>query len=111
MDIKIRQGETLQIPVTINDPSAESVRFVAASQSGEVVLDITEQFTVTDNKATATIFTNDTLIPTGDYSYMLVVTYADEVVDILPDSSECSGDDCKLPLLIVCESLLAGGIS
>lgn len=108
MDITIRQGETLQIPITINDTSAESVRFVASSDTEGVVIDLTQQFEIVDGKATATIFTNNTLIETGEYSYMLVVTYADDVVDILPDASECQGDDCELPKLIVCESLLFG---
>ena len=106
--ITIRQGETLQIPVTINDTSAETVRFVVADENGAIVIDITENFTVADNKATATILTNETLIETGEYSYQLVVTYSDDVVDILPDASECQGDDCELPKLIVCESLLFG---
>lgn len=108
MDITIRQGETLQIPVTINDPSADSVRFVAANEDGLIILDITEQFTVSDNKATATISTDDTLLETGEYKYQLVVTYTDGIIDILPDPNECNGDDCELPKLIICESLLAG---
>lgn len=108
MDITIRQGETLQIPVTINDNSASTVRFVVADSEGAIILDITENFTVTENKATATISTDDTLIETGTYPYQLVVTYSDGVVDILPDPNECSGEDCELPNLIVCESLLYG---
>lgn len=107
MDIKIRQGETLQIPVTINDTSAESVRFIVADES-EIVIDLIEQFEVIDGKATATIFTNDTLIEAGEYSYMLVVTYSDGVVDFLPDVNECDSDNCDLPKLIICESLLFG---
>lgn len=107
MDITIRQGETLQIPVTINDTSAETVRFVVANE-GVIILDITEPFTVGEGKATATISTDDTLIETGEYPYQLVVTYTDGVVDILPDPNECSGDDCELPKLIICESLLYG---
>lgn len=108
MDIKIRQGETLQFPVSVNDTSAESVRFVAADEAGIIVLDITEPFTVVDTKATATIKSNETLLAVGEYKYQLIVTYADDVIDILPDASECDNGDCELPKLIICESLLSG---
>lgn len=106
--ITIRQGETLQIPITVDDTSAISVRFVAADSTGIIIIDETEAFATNDGKATATIFTNDTLIEAGEYEYMLQINYTDNVIDILPDSSDCSGGDCALPKLIICESLLYG---
>lgn len=108
MDITIRQGETLQVPVTINDDSAVTVRFVVADSDDVIVIDITENFTTEDGKASATIMTDDTLIETGEYNYQLVITYSDGVIDILPDPDGCIGGDCELPKFIVCESLLFG---
>lgn len=108
MDITIRQGETLQIPIEADDTSAVSVQFQAALD-GVVYIDETESFVIgNDGKATATIFTNDTLLETGDYEYMLTVTYTDGVIDILPDPDGCLDGDCELPKLIVCQGTFTG---
>lgn len=102
MDIKIRQGETLQIPVVSDDTSAASVQLQVA-QNGTVYINEIETFTVNDDgKAEATIRTDDTSLPTGDYEYMLTVIYQDGSIDKLPDPDECDGD-CRLPKFIVCE--------
>lgn len=108
MDITIRQGETLQIPITINDTSATTVRFVVADSTGSLIIDATENFIVEGEKAIATVSTNDTDVATGDYTYQLIVTYSDGIVDILPDPDDCQDGDCELPKLIICESLTSG---
>lgn len=107
MDISIRQGETLQIPVVADDITATTVRFIA-TQEGVIVYDITEPFTVADTKANATIITNDTYIEIGEYEYMLVVEYSDGTVDILPDTEHCTDDNCELPKLVVCKGIPSG---
>jgi hypothetical protein len=107
MDISIRQGETLQIPVVADDITATTVRFIA-TQEGVIVYDLTETFSVVDGKANATIRTEDTFIETGEYEYMLVVKYSDGTTDILPDTENCIDDDCELPKLIMCKGLPSG---
>lgn len=106
MDITIRQGETLQIPIVADDTSAVSVQFQVA-QEGIIYIDETEAFTIVDDKAEATIETNDTNLATGEYEYMLTITYSDGVVDKLPDVDSCDGD-CALPKFIVCEGEFSG---
>ena len=106
MDISIRQGETLQIPITADDTSAVSVRFQAA-QDGVVYIDEEENFTIVDGKAVATISTQNTTLPVGEYEYMLTITYSDGVIDKLPDPQNCDGD-CSLPALNICEGEFTG---
>lgn len=103
MDITIRQGETLQIPIEADDSSAVGVQFQAA-QDGVVYIDETENFV--DGKAT--IKTDDTQLATGEYEYMLTVTYSDGVIDKLPDPGDCMDGDCELPKLIVCQGTFTG---
>lgn len=102
MDIRIRQGETLQIPITADDDSAISVQFQVA-QNGTIYIDETELFV----DGEATISTDDTNHPTGEYEYMLTITYSDGVIDKLPDSDSCE-EGCELPKLIICESITTG---
>ena len=101
--IKIRQGETLQIPIEADDSTAVSVQFQVV-KDGIIYLDVTESFV--DGKAT--IFTNDTLLEIGDYEYIITITYSDGVVDILPDPDDCDGDDCEFPDFIVCKGKSIG---
>lgn len=103
MDITIRQGETLQIPIEADDLSAISVQFQVALD-GVIYIDVTENFV----EGKATIFTNDTLLAIGEYEYMLTITYADGVIDKLPDPEECQTGDCELPKLIVCQGVFSG---
>lgn len=103
MDITIRQGETLQLPIENDDESAISVQFQAALDN-VIYIDETENFV--DGKAT--IITNDTNHPLGDYEYMLTVIYEDGVVDKLPDPANCVDDDCALPTLTICQGNLLG---
>lgn len=108
MDITIRQGETLQIPIVADDTSALSVQFQVASE-GIVYIDEVETFTIVDDKAEATIETNATNLETGEYQYMLTITYSDGAIDKLPDPDNCDG--CDLPKFIVCEGELEVGVS
>lgn len=103
MDITLRQGETLQIPIEADDTSAVSVQFQVA-KDGTVYIDETVDFT--DGKAT--VSTNDTMLALGEYEYMLTVTYSDGVIDILPDPEDCDTGDCELPKLIVCQGTFSG---
>lgn len=101
MDITIRQGETLQIPIVDDDTSAVSVQFQVV-QDGVIYIDETENFVIVDNQAQATIETNDTNLDTGVYHYMFTVTYSDGVVKKLPSPDEGCNGDCELPDFIVC---------
>jgi hypothetical protein len=98
-NISIRQGETFEMGIECDDTSALSVRFLATSE-GVAYIDEIEQFI----DGQATIRTEATNIPLGDYEFTLTITYSDGVIDILPDSSECSGDDCALPVLTICKT-------
>lgn len=104
-NISIRQGETLELTVECDDESAVSVRFLA-TQEGVPYIDKTAQFV----DGVATIRTDDTGHPLGDYKFTLTMLYSDGVVDILPDASDC-GDNCDLPTLTICESNVAGIVS
>ena len=96
--MSIRRGETLQIPIEADDESAVSVRFLV-TKNGVSYIDETEDFV--DGKAT--ISTDDTYIPIGDYEFSYTMTYSDGVIDILPDTDDCDGD-CELPVFTVCKS-------
>lgn len=100
--ITVRQGETLQIPVTIDDITAQTVQFKAWKEN-TVIIDETENFVVNGSQAEATI----ELVITDDadtYEYILIVTYSDGVIEKLPDVSECDGEDCGTPDFIICEA-------
>lgn len=99
-NITIRQGETLQIPVTIDDDSAERVTLQVISGSMEL-LSITDEFV--DGQATISV--DELMLPLGTYEYMLTVFYVDGVIDKLPDVANCSDDDCSLPSFKVCEGI------
>lgn len=98
-DISIRRGETLELGIEADDTSAVSVQLVATNGDGDVLIDETELF----EDGEATIRTNDTLIPLGDYEYTLTIVYSDGAVDILPDPDDCD-DECDLPKLTICKS-------
>lgn len=106
MDITIRQGETLQLPIESTDLSAETAQFQAA-KDGVVYIDATASFI----NGKATIWSNDTDIEIGDYEWMLTVTYSDGVIDKLPDKGDCKEGDCELPLLKVCKGDLTEVVS
>ena len=101
--IKIRQGETLQIPIEADDSTAVSVQFQVV-KDGIIYLDVLEQFV----DGLATIFTNDTILEIGDYEYIITITYEDGVVDILPDPANCGDGDCDFPTFTVCRGAVVG---
>lgn len=103
-DLRIRQGETLEITVTSDELNATSVRFVARKGDATPIIDETELFTTVDGERVATISTNDTNHAVDEYEYMLTITYDDGFVDKLPDASQCD-DDCDLPILAICEAI------
>jgi len=102
MNISIRQGETLELTVSIDDLTAQTVRFIAEDDNG-IIIDETENFSTSGTKRVATIETNDTNHPLGAYEYMLVVTYSDGAIEKLPDVTDCT--ECELPTLTICKSL------
>lgn len=99
-NITVRRGESLQLPITIDDESAVNVTLQIIKDDTEVVR-ITEYF-VDKN---ATIFIEEVIIPVDEYKYMLTVVYSDGVIDKLPDISDCHDSGCDLPNLIVCEGI------
>lgn len=94
--LKYRQGETMQLPITIDDESAETVNLTVWNEAS-TVYDLTETFV--DGQATIDggVVTGDL----GDYSYKLTITYSDGVIDILPDISGC--ETCSFPKFEICE--------
>lgn len=106
MDLSIRQGETLSLTITVDDSTADTLRFLAENDDGDSI-DETVNFADVDGVRTAVVETNDTNIPTGDYEYMLTITYDGGIVEKLPDS-DCESDDCTLPTLTICEALDVG---
>lgn len=94
--ISVRQGETFQLPVEIDDTTAQTVQLLVWNDTLTIINE-TEPFN--DGKATidAGIITSDV----GVYSYSVTITYSDGVVDILPDVNECTG--CDFPEFEICE--------
>ena len=94
--ISVRQGETFQLPVEIDDTTAQTVQLLVWNDTATII-DETEPFN--DGKATidAGIITD----AVGLYKYSVTITYSDGVVDILPDITECT--DCDFPEFEVCE--------
>lgn len=107
MDIKVRRGETLELSVTADDLTADTVRLVVSNDAEGIIIDETESFSTVDDERVATISTTDTVHPLGDYEYMLVVEYSDGFIEKLPDAVDCDEDeaDCSLPTLTICEAL------
>ena len=103
MDISIRQGETLSLAVTIDDDSAQTLQLLVEDSDGNIVINESTSFATVDGVTSATIQTNNTDLDIGDYSYMFVVTYSDDVIEKLPNVAEC--DDCDLPKLTICKSI------
>lgn len=104
MDIFIRKGETLELNIKADDNTAETVQFLVAQDDGTVLINETANFTTEDEVTSATIRTNDTNHPLGSYDYQFTITYSDDFIEILPDSSACTGD-CELPKLTICEAI------
>lgn len=103
-NIALRRGETLELTITADDLTADTILFTAANDDG-IVISETANFSTVDGDRVATIKTDDTLIDVGEYSYMLTITYSDGVVDKLPDADSCEDDGCDLPTLTICEAI------
>lgn len=104
MNIQIRRGETLELTVTADDSTAETVNLLARASDDTIVINETATFT----DSVATIRTSDTDLDVGDYDYMLTVTYADGYIEMLPDAADCDDEDCTLPVLTICEAITVG---
>jgi hypothetical protein len=102
MNISIRQGETLELTVTIDDLTASTVQLIVENDDG-IIINETENFSTVSGKRVALIETNNTDHDLGEYEYMLVVTYSDGVIEKLPDVADC--EECSLPTLTICKSL------
>lgn len=94
--ISVRQGETFQLPVEIDDASAQTVQLLVWDDSNTI---IDETVSFSDGKAT--VDAGIIIAPVGIYSYSVTITYSDGVVDILPDVNECT--ECEFPVFEVCE--------
>ena len=89
--IKVRQGETFVVPVTITNAPAISVTFTVWDDGGIII----EQ-TALVSGGVATIDVGLVTQDVGSYSYGLTIEYADGNVNQIPDASKCS-DDCGFP--------------
>lgn len=99
-NITIRQGETLQLPITIDDGAAETVLFQIIKNNKSV----SETIAIFENKK-ANILIEQLMLPIGEYRYMLTITYTDGIIDKLPDVSDCNDDSCELPTINICEGI------
>lgn len=97
MDISVRQGETFQLPITVDDETALTVTLKVWGDT-EI---INETANFVDGEATIDtgVITQDI----GDYNYSVTVTYSDGTIDILPDNC----DNCEFPSFEICEG---GGV-
>lgn len=93
--ITVRQGETFQLPITIDDESAETVQLKVWGDS-EIISE-TESFINGEATIDAGIIEDSA----GTYSYSITVTYSDDAIDILPDVADC--EDCSYPVFEICE--------
>lgn len=94
--ISVRQGSVFQVPITIDDETAQTVNFSAWS-GDTVVIDETESFVLGEATITATAD-----LDIGEYKYLLTITYLDGLIDVLPND-DCEG--CTPPVLDVCEGV------
>lgn len=95
--ITIRQYETLQIPVTIDDDTAEDITLTVWDDN-----DIILKQVATFVNGEATIDCDIITQPIGMYSYSLTVNFSTGEIDTLPDVTECNGD-CSFPEFEICE--------
>lgn len=93
--ITVRQGETFQLPVTIDDDSAESVALKVWSDSE--IINVEEVFVSGEATIDAGLITDEI----GEYSYSITITYSDGAIDILPDVNNCSS--CEFPIFEICQ--------
>jgi hypothetical protein len=94
-DQSVRQGETL--PLLIEDdqttPTLASATIIVKATTTSVSPTITKTVNFKDGVADITLSATDTLIPTGDYVYQIILVDSNGSVDILPDMDDCEDDD------------------
>lgn len=107
--IRIRQGETEEFIVEIDDDLAESVSIIVKDLVSDVSPLIYESANFVDGVASLILEGSVTSIAVGDYIYQLTVVYSDGSVDKFPDPSvgDC-GDECDFPEFIICAALDPG---
>lgn len=106
-EITIRQGETLEITITADDDTADTVQLLVQDPADDsIIINETESFTTVDGVTSAVIRTDDTNHTAGDYQYMLTITYTDGFIEKLPDAN-CD-EECTLPTLRICEAITVG---
>lgn len=96
-DMTYQQGETIRLTVTVEEEGAATAEFVANDGTTDVITSIANF-----DGLTADISTSDTEVNPGSYNYYVRITWDDDTVDILPDTSNCDGE-CVFPQLIICE--------
>jgi len=101
--ITVRQGETLQIPVTIDDSTATTATLSVWDDEGVVIIEETGTFVDNETTIDAGVITQDV----GEYNYGLQIEYSDGEIDSLPDSAGCDGD-CEFPVFEICEGIPEG---
>ena len=94
--ISVRQDETFQLPVEIDDDTALTVQLLVWDDTSTII-DETENIVAGEATINAGIITD----AVGLYKYSVTITYSDGVVDILPDVNECT--DCDFPVFEICE--------
>lgn len=103
-NITIRQGETLELYVQIDDPQAHLVKLLVAKPDLPPIITEIAYFTTLNGVRSAMITSDNTDHPIGDYEYMFVIIYTDDVVEKLPDS-DCCDDECDLPTFTICKTI------
>ena len=94
MDITVRQDESFELPITIDDGSAVTAQLKVWGNT-EI---INETATFVGGEATidAGIITADV----GTYNYSVTIVYSDGKIDILPDVTDCTS--CEFPTFEIC---------
>lgn len=94
--IEIQQSETLRLKVTVQEAGAETAELYAYTSTGNVIT-VTAPFVGLE----ADISTSNTNTA-GEYEYYVRITWDDGTNDIVPDTTNCYGDDCKRPIIKIC---------
>lgn len=101
--ITVRQNETFQLPVTIDDETAESVTLTVWNSDGVIISEPAE-FVNGEATIDAGIITS----AIGLYQYSLDFVFSTGEIDTLPDVTNCDGD-CSFPEFEICEGTPQGG--
>lgn len=102
-DFIARQGQTYQLPVTVDDDSAETVMIDVWNDDG-IILTTTTNFLNKEATLDLGVITDDI----GIYSALVTVTYSDGSIDILPLQVGCGDDNCKFLTFQICEGIPEG---